>query len=130
MLKFKGRVKKGAKLPAEFRTEWLERNRELRKTANTLSASVVADGKVLGDDPLYDGMASLYFPAEKEARDANEKSQAKDSLSVVMDEKTLFERTGATFKTLAQLTSILSSMNHQVLPPAHFNHLSLNSDPH
>src|SRR5258706_15515311 len=97
MFKLIRMVKKGDKMPAEFRVEWLEGNRELRKTANKVIASVVADGKVLGDDPLYDGMASLYFPAEKEARDANEKSQAKDSLSGVMDQKTPFERTGATF---------------------------------
>ncbi|HZE58973.1 MAG TPA: hypothetical protein VE085_00260 [Burkholderiales bacterium] len=125
MFKLIRMVKKGDKLPAEFRTEWLERNRELRKTANKLSASVVADGKVLGDDPLYDGMAALYFPAEKEARDANEKSQAKDSLSVVMDEKTLFERTGATFKALGQLKVILASVRKKELSPAQFKDLSL-----
>jgi hypothetical protein len=125
MFKLIRMVKKGDKLPAEFRTEWLERNRELRKTANKLIASVVADGKVLGDDPLYDGAAALYFPAEKEARDANEKSQAKDSLSVVMDEKTLFERTGATFKALGQLKVILASAKKKDLSPAQFKDLSL-----
>src|SRR5258708_20854917 len=125
MLKFKGRVKKGEKLPAGFRTEWLERKRELRKAANPLSPSAVAAGKVLGDDPLYDGMAALYFPAEKEARDANEKSQAKDSLSVVMDEKTLFERTGATFKSLGQVKVILASVKKKDLPSAQFKDLSL-----
>ena len=125
MFKLIRMVKKGDKLPAEFRTEWLERNRELRKTANKLSASVVADGKVLGDDPLYDGMAALYFPAEKEARDANEKSQAKDSLSVVMDEKTIFERTGATFKALGQPKVILASVRKKELSPAQFKDLSL-----
>jgi hypothetical protein len=125
MFKLIRMVKKGDKLPAEFRTEWLERNRELRKTANKLIASVVADGKVLGDDPLYDGAAALYFPAEKEARDANEKSQAKDSLSVVMDEKTLFERTGATFKSLGQLKVILASVKKKELSPAQFKDLSL-----
>ena len=125
MFKLIRMVKKGDKMPAEFRVEWLERNRELRKTANKLVASVVADGKVLGDDPPYDGMASLYFPAEKEARDANEKSQAKDSLSVVMDEKTLFERTGATFKALGQLKVILASVKKKELPSAQFKDLSL-----
>ena len=125
MFKLIRMVKKGDKMPAEFRVEWLERNRELRKTANKLIASVVAEGKVLGDDPLYDGMASLYFPAEKEARDANEKSQAKDSLSVVMDEKTLFERTGATFKALGQLKVILASVRKKELPSAQFKDLSL-----
>jgi len=125
MFKLIRMVKKGDKLPAEFRVEWLERNRELRKTANTLIASVVADGKVLGDDPLYDGVAALYFPAEKDARSAQEQSKAKDSLAVVMDEKTLFERTGATFKALGQLKVILASVKKKDLPAAQFKDLSL-----
>jgi hypothetical protein len=117
-------VKKGDKMPAEFRVEWLERNRELRKTANQLVASVVADGKVLGEE-LYHGMAALYFPTEKEARDANEKSPGKDALSVVMDEKTIFERTGATFKTLGQIKVILTGVKKAELSPAQFKDLSL-----
>ena len=125
MFKLIRMVKRGDKLPAEFRTEWLERNRELSKTANKVIASVVADGKVLGDDPLYDGMAALYFPAEKEARTAQEQSQAKDSLSVVMEEKVLFERTGATFKGLGQLKVILTSMKKKELASAQFKDLSL-----
>lgn len=125
MFKLIRMVKKGDKLPAEFRVEWLERNRELRKTANKLIASVVADGKVLGDDPLYDGVAALYFPAEKDARSAQEQSKAKDSLAVVMDEKTLFERTGATFKSLGQLKVILASVKKKDLSSAQFKDLSL-----
>jgi hypothetical protein len=125
MFKLIRMVKKGDKLPAEFRVEWLERNRELRKTANKLIASVVADGKVLGDDPLYDGVAALYFPAEKDARSAEEQSKAKDSLAVVMDEKVLFERTGATFKSLGQVKVILASVKKKDLSPAQFKDLSL-----
>jgi hypothetical protein len=125
MFKLIRMVKKGDKTPAEFRVEWLERNRELRRTANKLVASVVADGKVLGDDPLYSGVAALYFPAEKDARTAQEQSQAKDSLSVVMDEKTLFERTGATFKALGQLKVILTGVKKKELSPAQFKDLSL-----
>ena len=119
-------VKKGDKLPAEFRTEWLERNRDLRKTANKLVASVVADGKVLGDDATYDGVSALYFPAEKEARDSAEKSQGKDSISVVMDEgKVVYERNGAQFKNLGQLKVILASVRKKELSPAQFKDLSL-----
>ena len=126
MFKLIRMVKKGDKLPAEFRTEWLERNRELRKTANKLIASVVADGKVLGDEPMFDGVAALYFPAEKEARDSAEKSQGKDSLSLVMDEgKVLFERTGAQFKNLGQLKVILTSIKKKELSAAQFKDLSL-----
>jgi len=71
--------KRGDKLPAEFRQEWLEKNREVRKTANKLVASVVAEGKILGDEAAYDGVAALYFPTEKEARASEDKNLGKDS---------------------------------------------------
>ena len=60
MLKVIRMVKRGDKLPAEFRQEWLERNRELRKTANNLVASVAADGNILPGEPLFHGAAALY----------------------------------------------------------------------
>jgi len=125
MFKLIRMVKKGDKTPVEFRVDWLEKNRELRKTANKLIASVVADGKVLGDDPLYDGVAALVFPTEKEARAVQEQSQAKDSLAVVMEEKALFERTGATFKALGQPKVILTGVKRKELSPAQFKDLSL-----
>jgi hypothetical protein len=118
-------VKRGDKLPAEFRQEWLERNRELRKTANKLVAGVVADGKLLGDEAAYDGVAALFFPTEKEARAAEATGQAKDALSVVMDEKALFERTGATLKPLGQLKVILTSVRKKDLTPAQFKEAAL-----
>ena len=124
MFKLIRMVKRGDKLPAEFRQEWLERNRELRKTANQLVASVVAEGKILGDS-LYDGVAALYFPTEKEARAAEATGQAKDALSVVMDEKALFERTGATLKPLGQLKVILTSVRKKDLTPAQFKDAAL-----
>src|SRR5882672_5194706 len=88
--------KRGDKTPAEFSQEWLEKNREVRKTANKVVATVIADGKVLGDEPMYDGVAALYFNTEKEARAAEDKNLGKDAISVVADEKVLYERTGAT----------------------------------
>src|SRR5205823_1647127 len=109
--------KRGDKSPAEFRQEWLEKNREVRKTANRVIASVVADGKVLGDDPLYDGVSALYFNSEKEARSADEKSLGKDSISVLADEKVLFERTGATLKPIGQLKVILTSVRKKEMTP-------------
>ncbi len=125
MFKLIRMVKRGDKLPAEFRQEWLERNRELRKTANNLIASVVADGKLLGDDPAYDGVAALYFPTEAEARAAEATGHAKDAISVVADEKVLFERTGATLKPLGQIKVILSSVRKKDLSPAQFKDASL-----
>jgi hypothetical protein len=125
MFKLIRMVKRGDKLPAEFRQEWLERNRELRKTANKLVASVVADGKLLGDEAAYDGVAALFFPTEKEAHTAEATGQAKDALSVVMDEKVLFERTGATLKALGQLKVVLTSVRKKDLTPAQFKDASL-----
>jgi len=117
--------KRGDKLPAEFRQEWLEKNREVRKTANKLVASVVAEGKILGDEAAYDGVAALYFPTEKEARASEDKNLGKDSISAVADEKTLFERTGATLKSMGQMKVILASVKKKELSPAQFKDASL-----
>jgi hypothetical protein len=118
-------VKRKDKTPAEFRQEWLERNRDLRKTANRLVASVVADGKILGYEPPYDGVAALYFPGEKEARDAAEKNQGKDSITLVADERVLFERTGVALKSMGQLKVMLTAVRRQDLSPAAFKDSSL-----
>lgn len=118
-------AKRGGKLPAEFRQEWLERNRELRKTAAKLVASVVADGKPLGDDPLYDGVAALYFNMENEALDVAGKNPAKDAISVMADEKALFEKTGVTYKSIGQIKVILTSVRRKDLTPAQFKDASL-----
>ena len=117
--------KRGDKLPAEFRVEWLEKNREVRRTANKVVASVIADGKPLGDEPMYDGVAALYFPTEKEARNADDKNLGKEAISVVADEKVLFERTGATLKPLGQLKVILASVRKKELSAAQFKDASL-----
>jgi hypothetical protein len=117
--------KRGDKMPAEFRQEWLEKNREVRKTANKVVASVVADGKPLGDEPMYDGVAALYFNTEKEARAADDKNLGREAISVVADEKVLFERTGATLKPLGQLKVILASVRKKELSPAQFKDASL-----
>ena len=118
-------VKRGDKLPAEFRQEWLERNRELRRTAAKLVASVVADGKPLGDDPLYDGVAALYFNMENEALDVAGKNPAKDAISVMTDEKAIFEKTGVTYKSIGQIKVILTSVRRKDLTPAQFKEASL-----
>src|SRR5258706_6006537 len=80
MFKLIRMVKRGDKLPAEFRQEWLERNRELRKTADKLVAGVVADGKLLRDEAAHDGGAALFFPPEKETRAAEATRRAQDGL--------------------------------------------------
>jgi hypothetical protein len=61
----------------------------------------------------------------RRAGSAEEQSKAKDSLAVVMDEKTLFERTGATFKGIGQLKVVLTGVKKKELSPAQFKDLSL-----
>ena len=117
--------KRADKLPAEFRVDWLERHKELRRTASKLVASVAADGKPLGDEPSYDGMAALYFSTFPEAKQAREKGDAKGSISVVMDEKELFTRIDATLKTTAQLKAVLTTVRKPELTPAQFKDASL-----
>ena len=125
MLKVVRLVKRGDKLPAEFRQEWLERNRELRKTASKLVASVMAEGNILPGEPLFHGVAALYYPAINEARAAHEKDIGKEALSTITEEKVLYERTGATFKPMGQLKVILTSIRKKELTPAQYKDAAL-----
>ncbi len=125
MLKVIRMVKRGDKLPAEFRQEWLERNRELRKAASNLVASVAADGNILPGEPLFHGVAALYYPAINEARAAHEKEIGKEALSTITEEKVLYERTGATLKPMGQLKVVLTSMRKKELTPAQYKDAAL-----
>jgi hypothetical protein len=118
-------VKRGDKLPAEFRQEWLERNRELRKTASKLVAGVLADGNILPGEPLFHGVAALYYRTIAEARAAHEKDIGKDAISVIAEEKVLFEKSGATFKAVAQLKVVLTAARKKELTPAQFKDAAL-----
>ena len=125
MLKVIRMVGRGDKLPAEFRQEWLERNRELRKTASNLVASVAADGNILPGEPLFHGVAALYYPAINEARAAHEKDLGKEALSVIAEEKVIYERTGATLKAMGQLKVVLTSIRKKDLTPAQYKDAAL-----
>jgi hypothetical protein len=126
MFKLIRMAKRGDKLPAEFRQEWLERNRELRKAIGKLVASVVADGNILPGDPAYHGMAALYFPTVAEATAAQGQGAGKDTISLVaQEEKVLFERTGATLKSAGQLKVILTAVRKKELTPAQFRDAAL-----
>jgi len=125
MFKLIRMVKRGDKLPAEFRQEWLERNRELRKTAGKLVAGVLADGNILPGEPLFHGVAALYYRTLSEARAAHEKDIGKDAISVITEEKVLFEKSGATFKAVAQLKVILTAVRKKELTPAQFKDAAL-----
>jgi len=113
-------AKRGDKLPAEFRQEWLERHRDLRKTAGKLLACVIADGNILPGEPLYHGVALLYYPTMNEARAVQEKAIAKDAISLIADEKTVFEKTGAIYKPMGQLKVMLTDVRRKDLTPAQF----------
>jgi EthD domain-containing protein len=118
-------VKRGDKLPAEFRQEWLDRNRELRKAASQLVASVPADGNILPGEPLFHGFAALYYPAMNEARAAHDTEIGKEALSTITEEKMLYERTGATLKPMGQLKVILTSIRKKELTPAQYKDAAL-----
>jgi len=60
-------AKRGDKLPAEFRQEWLERHREVKRAASKVSASVAHDSN---KDAEYSGMSSVYYSSAAEARAA------------------------------------------------------------
>jgi len=123
MFKLIRMAKRGDKLPAEFRQEWLDRYRELRKTAGKVIASVAADGKPLGDDPSYQGMAALYFSTTAEAHAA--RKDEKGSISVVADEKVLFEKPQLQLKGSNQPKVILTSVRKKDLTPAQFRDAAL-----
>ena len=118
-------VKRGDKLTAEFRQEWLDRYRELRKAASNLVASVAADGNLLPGEPLFHGVAALYYPAPNEARAAHEKDIGKDALSTITEEKVLYERKGATLKPMGQLKVVLTSIRKKELTPAQYKDAAL-----
>jgi hypothetical protein len=128
MFKLIRMVKRGDKLPAEFRQEWLEHNRELRKAAAKLVASVPAEGKILGDEPPpYDGMAALYFSTAAEAAKAEDKGLAKDAISLVTEEKVLFERPEGDklLKNAGQLKVVMTAQRKKELSPAQFKDAAL-----
>jgi hypothetical protein len=119
-------VRRGDKLPGEFRQEWLEHNRELRKTAARVKAGLLADAKVFGEEkPPFDGMATLYFSTVAEATKAEDKNLAKGAVSLVAEEKTLFERPNVTLKNTGQLKVVVTAVRRQGLSPAQFKDFAL-----
>lgn len=60
-------AKRGDKLPAEFRQEWLERHRELKRAVSKVVAAVAHDSN---KDAEYAGMSAVYYGSAAEARAA------------------------------------------------------------
>ena len=114
-------VKRGDKLPGEFRQEWLEHNRELRKAAAQLKAGIAAEGKFFADEkPPFDGMASVYFSTAMEAAKAEDKSLSKGAISLVAEEKVFFERPNVALKTTGQLKVCVTAVRRKGMSPAQF----------
>ena len=119
-------VRRGDKLPGEFRQDWLEHNRQLRKTAGRLVVGVIADAKVFGDEkPPFDGMASLYFSTTTEAAKAEDQSLGKGAISLIAEEKTLFERPNVALKSSNQLKVVVTALRRKGLSPAQFKDFAL-----
>ena len=119
-------VRRGDKLPGEFRQEWLEHNRELRKTAARVKAGVLCDAKVFGEEkPPFDGMATLYFSTATEAAKAEDKNLARGAISLVAEERTLFERPNVTLKSTGQLKVVITAVRRQGLSPAQFKDFAI-----
>lgn len=58
-------AKRGDKLPLEFKTEWLELNGQLKRTANRVTVSMPTS-----DKPPFDGFAALYYSTVAKAKEA------------------------------------------------------------
>ena len=116
-------VKRGERSLPEFKQEWLERNRELKRAANKVVASVAAEGQVLGDEaPPYDGIAAIYFSTAQTARAAADKGLGAEAISVVAEEKVLFVRPDADkiIKAQGQLKVVLTVQRKKDLSSAEF----------
>lgn len=116
-------VKRGEKSLPEFKQEWLERNRELKRAANKVVASVATEGRVLGDEaPPFDGIAAIYFSTAETARAAANKGLGVEAISVVAEEKVLFARPDADkiIKAQGQLKVVLTAQRKKDLTCAQF----------
>jgi uncharacterized protein (TIGR02118 family) len=115
-------VKRGDKLPGEFRQEWLEHHRELRRAAaGGIKAGVVSDAKVFGEErPPFDGMAVLYFSTASEAAKAEDKSLGKGAISLVADDRVIFERPNLALKNSDQLKVVLTAVRRKGMSHAQF----------
>jgi hypothetical protein len=115
-------VKRGDKLPGEFRQEWLEHHREVRRAAaGGIKAGVVSDARIFGEErPPFDGMAMLYFSTASEAAKAEDKSLSKGAISLVADDRVLFERPNLALKNADQLKVVLTAVRRKGLSHAQF----------
>ena len=110
-------AKRGEKLPAEFRHEWLEKHRELKRAAKKVVASI-ATAHI--KDPPYDGMAALYYSSAAEARAALGDDPSK--VEVACDEQVMAQQGDADrlIKTTGQLKLVRTYIRRKDLTLAQF----------
>lgn len=114
-------AKRGDHLPAEFRQEWLERHREIRRAAKRVVASVSTGEVALGGDaPLFDAMSAVYYSSAAEARHALADDPAK--VEVACEEYLMSQKGDAerVIKPNGQLKIVRTVMRRKDLTLAQF----------
>src|SRR3954463_2237645 len=114
-------AKRGNLLPAEFRQEFLEKHRDLKRAAKKVVASV-STGEVAagGSEAPFDGMAALYYSTAGEARAALGDDPTR--IEVACEEHLMSEKLDAdrTIKANGQLKIIRSVIRRKDLTLAQF----------
>lgn len=84
-------VKRGNLLPAEFRQEFLEKHRDLKRVTKKVVASVsTGEGTAGGKEAPFDGIATLYYGSAAEAKAAVGDDPAK--VEVACDEYVMAQK--------------------------------------
>jgi uncharacterized protein (TIGR02118 family) len=114
-------AKRGNLLPAEFRQEFLEKHRDLKRAAKKVVASV-STGEVAagGNEAPFDGMAALYYSTAGEARAALGDDPTR--IEVACEEHLMSEKLDAdkTIKANGQLKIVRSVIRRKDLTLAQF----------
>ena len=110
-------AKRGDKLPAEFRQDWLERHRELKRAARKVTAAVAHDSN---KDAEYSGMSSMYYGSAAEARAALGDDPAK--MEVACEEQVIAQQGDADrlLKPMGQIKLLRAYMRRKDLSLAQF----------
>src|SRR4051794_32042274 len=97
-------AKRGEKSLPEFKQEWLELHRELKRTASKVVASIATGEVALGGTEVpFDGMATMYYTTLDKAKAALRDDPTKPE--VVCEEFMIAEKIDAakTIKAINQL---------------------------
>jgi len=113
--------KRGEKSLAEFKQEWIERHRDLKRAANRVVTSV-ATGEVAlgGKEPPFDGMAAIYYSSAEAARPTLGDDPKK--IEVVCDEHLMSQKVDAEklIKSSGQLKIIRTIIRRKDLTHVQF----------